>query len=959
MTIKGIYKLVSTPDLFLRDYIKKNPSSKKRFKLYGERFININLPIHQYYYLLFLFLNKGSFFYLAEESLKKAISLKAKAIYYYKLGILLKRKKQWWQIVEAFSKAIEISRKEADSSWYREYALALSQMNRDDEAKKAWEKSLRLSRSVNADDWFLYGYACEKSGNQKEASEAYNKAINLDKNKNAKKYGIGIFFEKKGMWIQAKESYCKTIQDKPLDADLIYRYGLSLDRCYEWEEAERQYLKALTLNPKKIDWYYRLGFVRERQKKYEKAAEAYQYAADKREKHTPYWYYRLGYVLNKNKEYKKSVEAFLMMKNIVLSEQADDNFFTVNKIEYIQDNLDRLKTILNQDTSRNDLWHQLARAYESIDEYEKAQYSYERLIERKNNFDGSLYFILGKMLAFQGKYKEAVNAFIEQEILHHSNLINSKKYLENKKFKLRTDYAEYYERYKIEEKTVLFESFKGEHFSDNPYAIFKYMLNHPEFKDWKFIWILSDKSHMPDKYLKLKNLIIVKRETDLYLRYLSKSKILINNTQFPYYYIKKTGQIYVNTWHGTPWKTLGIDNPYQNGNTARNFMQADFLISPNKHTSHVLIDRYGIKGLFNGELLEIGYPRIDGMIKITDEDKDRIKKKLGINDNKPVILYAPTYKGLWSDPSIESDETIDNIEKMKNEKYHLLFRGHYFIERKLDEIGFDNTIIARHDIDTCELLSIVDVLITDYSSIMFDYLPTNKPIILFAPDYIHYKEDRGLYLDKKEVPGYFIDNSDQLSTVIEHTIKEPQKFIADQEKFKNLYAKYEDGNASERLIDNLLKRLNCENISSKDKSRQDILVYLGTIENMNDVNKIKNYLKEYTKNDIALHLFFNKIELVSNKDILNAVENIKNIQGKIEYSGTPIHLLEESWFVNKINSGYIEINKNNETIFNKYYQREFKRLFSNQNFSDIVILNKNNDFLGKILQNNKQNKRRK
>ena len=139
MTAKGFRKLLTKPDIFLRDYIKKHKDTKEKLKIYVGKLIDINVPFHQYYYGLFLVLNKGSFFYTAEKPLKKAISLKSKAVYYYELGVFLKRKKQWWQVADAMDKAIEL-KPTADIKWHLAYAEALEKMNRFEKASTVLEK---------------------------------------------------------------------------------------------------------------------------------------------------------------------------------------------------------------------------------------------------------------------------------------------------------------------------------------------------------------------------------------------------------------------------------------------------------------------------------------------------------------------------------------------------------------------------------------------------------------------------------------------------------------------------------------------------------------------------------------------------------------------------------------------------------------------------------------------------
>ena len=131
--------------------------------------------------------------------------------------------------------------------------------------------------------------------------------------------------------------------------------------------------------------------------------------------------------------------------------------------------------------------------------------------------------------------------------------------------------------------------------SCNPYAIFKFLLNDERFKDFTHIWVIESSDYIKREYWRLKNLICVKRGSDLYLRYLASAKYLINNTTFPYYFIRKEGQFYLNTWHGTAMKSLGkyIKTTFlEHSNTQRNFLQTTHIINPNAFMQKVLLEDY-------------------------------------------------------------------------------------------------------------------------------------------------------------------------------------------------------------------------------------------------------------------------------------------------------------------------------------------------------------------------------
>ena len=175
---------------------------------------------------------------------------------------------------------------------------------------------------------------------------------------------------------------------------------------------------------------------------------------------------------------------------------------------------------------------------------------------------------------------------------------------------------------------------------------------------------------------------------------------------------------------------------------------------PNQHTTQALIQRHDIEGLFRGKIAVTGSPRIDGLVNADESKRRELRNRLGIaiDDSKPVVLYAPTWRGESDDRYVDAARLRDDLDAMRGPDHHVFFRAHRLTEGLLS--GFDaGTSIVPGDIDTNDLLSAVDVLITDYSSIFFDFLPTGRPIVFYAFDLEDYAENRGLYFDMEQMPG--------------------------------------------------------------------------------------------------------------------------------------------------------------------------------------------------------------
>jgi len=944
MTKKGLYKLATRPHIFLKDYAKKNKILKLKLKSYTKKAIEVELPFHSYYYNLYLKLNDSKSFALAEDALKKAILLKPDADYYYKLAVLLKRKGQWWQIVEAYEKALELNPL-AEKKWHIEYAFALEKMNRFDEVCKVLEP-FSIEEQLTANEYFQYGKALEKEKNFILAEEIFMKAIVLDKKYGSKTLGIGIFYEKKGLWTEAIRAYSKKLLEDNSNSQLQYRLGVALDRRYRWQESEEEYLKAIGSKPNTVFWYYKLGFVRERKGDYEGAVEAYAYATDKRTIHTPYWYYRLGYVLEKLERYEDSCNAFLMMKKINLSLELDDNELSHNNLkkdlkEYILQSIDKLHTSLGNDTTNTMIWNKLAYLYIDIEEYGEAATAFENLIARTKIFNGNLYFALGNMLTRDGQYEKASKAFLEQRILQDAHGMSEDKYNKNQGLKIVVNYTEYYERYKIEEETILYESYHGRSISCNPYAIFKELYNDERFKNYKHIWIINNNENIPDELKKDVNIIFVKRESDLYRRYLAKAKYIINNSTLPNYYIRKEGQIYLNTWHGTPIKYMGKDvknDLMSHTNVAKNFLHATHLIQPNSYTTNILLGTQDVDGLCTGIIAETGYPRQDLMLNISDERKDELYFELNLDKSKKTVLYAPTWRGIFGTAENNIIQLKEDIQALQEvEDVQILFRGHYAVEEAFNDLDFDITVVSSN-IDTNSLLSIVDVLITDYSSILFDFMALARPIIYYTYDQDEYEKERGLYFPLEDLGGEICKNQIELKASLVKVVTD-NRISTLQKEAQQKYCSYDDGKATKRVIDLVFfdKKSNINIVKYEEK--KSILIYGGEF-NSNGINtSFINLLNNIDLSSYLVTVLINPAGVKTNEKKLEEFSKISKDIKVIGRVGRMTMTLEEQWIQNTFNS---QRTLTNDEMWDKYktlFKREYKRMFSNAKFDYLIEFN--------------------
>ncbi|OOR31536.1 CDP-glycerol glycerophosphotransferase family protein [Bacillus cereus] len=362
----------------------------------------------------------------------------------------------------------------------------------------------------------------------------------------------------------------------------------------------------------------------------------------------------------------------------------------------------------------------------------------------------------------------------------------------------------------INRKYVIFQSFHGKSYSCNPRAIYEQMLT--EKRDMKAIWVINNvMQEIPGKP------IVVKPGSIKYYYYMAKSKYFVNNGNFPDFYEKRKGTVHLQTWHGTPLKKLGFDIDPNSPSYAENTSPAllrrnerwDYLIGPNNYTSKIL------KRAFNFEknMLDVGYPRNDIFYNADiDKKSTEIKKRLNIDSKKKIILYAPTWRdydfhnGNQHKP-YEFKFDLKKFREKFGEEYVLLLRLHYRDATRIQISGLEDFVynVSSYN-DIQELYLISDILITDYSSVMFDFVNLNRPIIFFTYDLFRYgSQIRGFYFNfKEEAPGPIVLEQERLFKTIEDISQVEAKYAERYKKFQDKFCHLEDGRASKRTIEAMI-----------------------------------------------------------------------------------------------------------------------------------------------------------
>lgn len=382
----------------------------------------------------------------------------------------------------------------------------------------------------------------------------------------------------------------------------------------------------------------------------------------------------------------------------------------------------------------------------------------------------------------------------------------------------KTQYLIFFFSNKIDDDLIIFESYMGRQYSCSPEAIYEEMLENKKCKSYHYIWCFTE----PNKYLYLnknRNTKVVKYKSKEYYKYYSRAKYWITNSRISENIIKKKNQIYIQCWHGTPLKKLGYDIKVNGSNAMNNIKDIrdkykndskryNYMISPSRFCTEKFISSFNLKN--SNIILETGYPRNDKLYKYTNNDIKRIKQILKLPKDKKIILYAPT----WRDNQHESglgytyklNIDFDILQDKLSDEYIILFRTHYFVSNRIDLRKYKGFVynVSNYD-DINDLYIISDLLITDYSSVFFDYANLKKPMLFYMYDYDEYKNKlRDFYIDFKELPGPIVKNDSDLIKEIRQINDYQKKYGKKCLEFNKKYNYLDGNNCSKKVVEVIL-----------------------------------------------------------------------------------------------------------------------------------------------------------
>lgn len=802
--------------------------------------------------------------------------------------------------------------------------LGIVQQNMGSYAEAQFSFEQALQRKKSAKTYWRLGAVQAQLENHPASLAAFAQAEKLAWQPAIRRLGVGHWFAQEGDWHQAVAAYTRKLDNLSKQAGsrkarLLFARAYAFQRLQDWPGAAADYLAGMqqSFRPGLLEPAFWACIQAGRLQQAESLCrEALHRRGRKPEKKLYKW------LAIAQSQYHPEQAADHFQRYYALSSSETEPLAALLQKAQLQPHAKQVICYLK---AASENWHQ--------QNWAQAGQNLAAAIDRWPEHSAELYLALAHAEGQQGRYRTAVTHYLQAELFFLPSSENQYRNEKNQGIRRTLEYLEYRQNLPLRANCVLYESYVGASISCNPYAIFQAIVDASAFAGWLHVWVLNDTSQLPLDWQPRTNVLLVERDSTLYQRYLATAQWIIGNNTLRPHFVRRSGQKYLNTWHGTPLKTLGKDIPgfLEHKGAARSFLQASHLLLPNAHTRKVLLERYDLDGIYQGAQLTGGAPRNDFLLTATPADKKQIRQQLGLPENgRPVVLYAPTWRGSLSGPDSGLESVLADLKALQALDCTLVFRGHHLVERQLQQLDSPGVYLAPQAIDTSRVLAVTDVLVTDYSSILFDFLLTGQPLVLYGHDEDSYRAQRGLYFDLADMPSQICRTRAQLADTLTKTLQSLRNNTwqpnAAYLQARQLYCPHDDGQATERVIEQFFQPDSLSAVLQPADKRTSLLFFAGHFQANGITTAFINLVRRLDPERYRIVVVVDSAIMAKDQDAIRRLQQLPAQVQVIGRVGRQLLTGEERTAVASLNRLH-RLGEGQQHHYQEAFRREFKRMF--------------------------------
>ncbi|WP_407454508.1 CDP-glycerol glycerophosphotransferase family protein [Methanobrevibacter sp.] len=493
-------------------------------------------------------------------------------------------------------------------------------------------------------------------------------------------------------------------------------------------------------------------------------------------------------------------------------------------------------------------------------------------------------------------------------------------------------YNTYYNS-KIDEEIVYLESRNGSDFTGNIFRIAE-EISTGKYGNFKiYVFANQDVTHKIKRLEKNYGLNIHKVITDETeaVKILHKARYIFTDSGIRAKYVKRPGQIFVNTWHGTPLKLMGMDNPSEPpaiGIIQKAFLFSDYLIYPNDYMENIMLRSYMMDKIYPGVILHEGYPR--NSVFLDNAKRDEFKERLNLKDIE-IFVYMPTFKGPVNDrldekQNLDVNEFLKEIDMNLKDNQILFVKFHPYNSSKIDFSLFSHVQPFPEGYENYDILNMADVLITDYSSVFFDFANTRQKIIIFNYDEEEYLSYRGVYIPLEELPFPKVQNASDLLMQLNS-----EKDYEDED-FVDKFCRYDSVDSAERICRIVINDEKASGCRTIENHRKNILIYVAGMGNNDSFNQLIQFIGQEDLSDYNIFLAFKAWDRNIKENYLEIFKQIPEEVQFLPLSYNIFPTISEKLDLNRFLEKNGEVPKSLKNLF----ERSFKRQYGDFKFDKVI-----------------------